>query len=162
RGDVRRRQAARLRQGCGIASSGRQSIRGYRSGPLADLADAPRFGQPSAMEVAHRQRALSAPLVHGRRARAFRLIDWIMALPEELEVSFRNDVFTYEKEQNMPWLSSIERSGLGKGLRKGFVEGIAFGLEMKFGAAGRKLLPKVQALPEIADLRRFARFVKQA
>ena len=114
----------------------------------------------------------------------------IMALPEELEESFDQDLRGYEEGQKMVWISSIERlgmkrgleqgleqgleKGLKKGLKKGLVqghasgkregllEGIALILDAKFGAAGRKLLAKARALPDVASLRRFARFLAKA
>ncbi len=102
--------------------------------------------------------------------RLFRLMDWIMTLPEELEESFRAAVFAYEKEKSMPYLSSIERSALQKGLeqgeevglRRGLLEGIALVLDAKFGRQGRKVLAKVRALSALAELRHFARFLKTA
>jgi len=104
----------------------------------------------------------------------FRLIDWIMTLPEDLEEAFRADVFAYEQEKKMPYLSSIERSALKKGLEQGRQEGLEQGeerglllginvaLAAKFGPQGRKLMGKVRALGDLARLRHFARFLETA
>jgi len=112
----------------------------------------------------------------------FRLIDWIMALPDDVEDAFRAEIHAYEEERNMPYLTSIERSALREGLEKGrqkgreegreegrekgreegLLEGIAVVLQAKFGSAGRKLGPKVRALGALSELRRFARFLKSA
>ena len=112
----------------------------------------------------------------------FRLIDWIMTLPEDLEDAFRTEIHDFEEERNMPYVTSIERlaikegreqglelgreqgleQGREQGLRQGLLEGIDMDLHAQFGQAGRKLLPKVRALDGLPELRRFARFVKSA
>jgi len=100
----------------------------------------------------------------------FRLIDWIMTLPEELEAGFRADLESIEKENNVEYLSSIERHGFKKGLEQGrekgkgegLLEGIALLLDSKFGAEGGKVLRKVRKLDDLAELRNFARFLKNA
>lgn len=108
----------------------------------------------------------------------FRLIDSIMPLPEDLEEAFRADVFAYEEEKNIPYLSSIERNalqkgieqgmeegleqGMEKGLEKGLLEGINLALHAKFGRQGQTLMDKVRALDDLAELRQFARFLKTA
>lgn len=104
----------------------------------------------------------------------FLLIDWILDLPEELQTQFREDIHQFEREQKMPYLSSIERlaleegraeglaEGEEKGLREGLLEGIVLALEAKFGAAGLKLKAKVKRLKDIAELRRLAHFIKGA
>lgn len=53
----------------------------------------------------------------------YRLIDWLMVLPEELELEFQQQVVNYEQEKAMPYVTSIERFGLAKGLEKGRQEG---------------------------------------
>ncbi|MGH7140372.1 MAG: hypothetical protein ACREHD_31945, partial [Pirellulales bacterium] len=53
----------------------------------------------------------------------FRLLDWIMDLPHDLQVRFREDVHQYEQEKRMPYLSSLERMGLEEGLKRGREQG---------------------------------------
>ena len=42
------------------------------------------------------------------------------------------------------------------------MEALEIALEAKFGASGRKLLPKVRALGSVVELRRFLRLLKKA
>ena len=41
----------------------------------------------------------------------FRLIDWIMELPQELQEAFRTDAYHFEVQKHMPYITSIERAG---------------------------------------------------
>lgn len=52
-----------------------------------------------------------------------RFIDWLMVLPEELEKSFTEAVFSYEEAIKMPYVTSFERRGMEKGEQKGRLEG---------------------------------------
>ncbi len=42
----------------------------------------------------------------------FRFIDWILELPEDLKWSFRDELEAYERETQMPYVTSIERMGI--------------------------------------------------
>ena len=57
----------------------------------------------------------------------FRLLDWLLVLPKELEVAFRARLLEYEEETRMPHITSIERlsreEGQQEGWRKGRHEG---------------------------------------
>jgi hypothetical protein len=100
----------------------------------------------------------------------FRLIDWLMTLPADLEELFLADIHQFEEENKVEWLSSIERRGYKKGMdegeekgkREGLLEGVSFLLDSKFGAAGIRLSKKVRALKDLEELREFARFLKSA
>jgi hypothetical protein len=97
----------------------------------------------------------------------FRLIDWMMALPEPFEKAFNEDFFEYQKEKNMPYISTSERVGFRKGVVKGKEEGLRQGLlkaisetlDARFGRAGHKFLAKVQAITKPAELLKFIRFL---
>jgi hypothetical protein len=45
----------------------------------------------------------------------FRFIDWILELPEDLKRSFRDELEAYERENQMPYVTSIERMGIEQG-----------------------------------------------
>lgn len=47
----------------------------------------------------------------------FRFIDWVMALPKELEEDFRQQLNVYEEERRMQYVTSIERIGMEKGIQ---------------------------------------------
>ena len=89
-----------------------------------------------------------AGIVHG---------DWMMDLPEALEEAFRTDLYDYEQEYAMRYVTSIERlamkEGMEKGLRQGLCEGIATALEARFGADSHKLLRRIRALDDLDALR---------
>jgi hypothetical protein len=49
----------------------------------------------------------------------FRLIAWLMDLPKELQVSFREELYRYEEDKRMPYVTSIERMAMEKGRQEG-------------------------------------------
>ncbi len=87
----------------------------------------------------------------------FKFIDWMMELPDELAAQFETEIYRYEQEKKMPYITTIEQRGIEKGRQEGREEGrqeealenLTMGLEERFGEAGKQLLP---ALKEISDL----------
>ena len=49
----------------------------------------------------------------------YRFIDWVLTLPEALEEIFLEELKVYEKEKNMPYITSAERIGRKKGKLEG-------------------------------------------
>jgi hypothetical protein len=49
----------------------------------------------------------------------FRLINWMMTLPEELERSFTLEITDYEEEKKMPYITPLERFAIAKGRTEG-------------------------------------------
>ncbi|KAA0911243.1 hypothetical protein [Pusillimonas sp. ANT_WB101] len=69
----------------------------------------------------------------------FRIIDWIMCLPKDLEPAFEQAVGAIETELNMPYVTSIERLGEARGLQKGLQKGREEGLQEGRNSAARLL-----------------------
>jgi ribosomal protein S10 len=92
----------------------------------------------------------------------FRLIDWIMYLPPELEEAFRIEIHQFEEENKMSYVPSYERLAREEGLAEGILESIELDLVEKFGRPGRKYLKQVRELGDVDRLRQFARHLKKA
>ncbi len=52
----------------------------------------------------------------------FRLINWMMTLPEELEQSFTLEMTNYEEDTKMPYITPLERFAIAKGRQEGILE----------------------------------------
>jgi len=83
----------------------------------------------------------------------FHFIDWVMSLPAELEQEFWQEVSQYQDEQRMPYITSVERIGIQKGMREGLIEGVSVGLRLKFGEEGLSLLPEISEIQDVEQLR---------
>ncbi|NEO27688.1 MAG: transposase, partial [Kamptonema sp. SIO4C4] len=59
----------------------------------------------------------------------FRLIDWMMTLPASLEENLTTEIYRYEEERKMPYVTSVERIGMEKGRQAGLQEGRQAGLQ---------------------------------
>ncbi len=62
----------------------------------------------------------------------YRFIDWVMALPENLENAYHEELVKIEEVYKMPYVTTAERIGMRKGMvegiQKGMVEGIQKGM----------------------------------
>jgi hypothetical protein len=54
-------------------------------------------------------------------------IDWILTLPEDLEVIYNDDIKQFEEECDMPFISGMERRGIERGRQEGIEVGIEVG-----------------------------------
>ncbi|MEA3642457.1 MAG: hypothetical protein VBE63_21300 [Lamprobacter sp.] len=45
----------------------------------------------------------------------FRLIDWMIRLPAGLEADFRQQLYAYEEQQCMPYVTTVEQAGIQQG-----------------------------------------------
>ena len=98
----------------------------------------------------------------------FRLIDWIMGLPTDLDQRFWQEIEQFEKERRMPYITSVERFGIEKGRKegerkgerkgekkgekKGLLQGLGITLKMKFGEEGGRFLDELRKIDDNALL----------
>src|SRR5262249_29398418 len=65
----------------------------------------------------------------------FRVIDWLMELPPRFQQHFEQELHEYEEGRRMPYVTSIERSGMRK-----MIEVM---LRTKFGEEALELMPTI-------------------
>jgi hypothetical protein len=76
-----------------------------------------------------------------------------MSLPEELEQDFWREVTQLQEDRRMPYITSIERIGIKKGIRQGLLEAIELGLRLKFGDEGLEILPEISDIEDVEQLK---------
>jgi hypothetical protein len=85
----------------------------------------------------------------------FRLIDWFIALPAKEEQRLWTEIESLEKEDQMPYITSVERFGIQKGQQLALV----CILEVRFGEIPSSLREQVS---QMTDLEALERLVVQA
>jgi hypothetical protein len=80
----------------------------------------------------------------------FRFLDWVLTLPESLADEFKADLERFERENQMPYITSIERRAEERGRLIGAIE---LGLELKFGNDGLQLLPEISQIEDLEILK---------
>ena len=81
-----------------------------------------------------------------------------MDLPAGLERRFGEELIAYQQEKRMPFITIVERIGIGKGL----LEGIEACLQLRFGDEGLKLMPELRELQDHELLRAVLRAIEAA
>ena len=97
-----------------------------------------------------RKRGWSEPQVR----QLFRVVDWMMELPEPLADELWTELKQYEEKEQMPFITTPERYGRKEGLAQGRTEGIAGILEVRFGDAGVQLMPEISRIEDEVQLER--------
>jgi hypothetical protein len=97
----------------------------------------------------------------------FRLLDWILVLPPELEQEFDAAMHTLAEEEKMPYISGFERRAAEKAAREALQQGrqleavqsVLDILGERFGGVPRPLAERlggIQSPERLRDLRRRA------
>jgi hypothetical protein len=64
----------------------------------------------------------------------YRLVDWLMMLPEDMTKKFTQDLIAYEEEKKMPYVTSAEKIGIDKGQLNEAREMVLEALDTKFSS----------------------------
>ncbi|MEY3866580.1 MAG: hypothetical protein RLZZ338_471, partial [Cyanobacteriota bacterium] len=89
----------------------------------------------------------------------FRLIDWLMALPQPLDKSFQTEIQRFEEEKIMPYVTSIERLGIQTGRLTSCREDVIDILEIRFEIVPS---PLIEMINKIDDINQLKKLLKQA
>lgn len=90
----------------------------------------------------------------------FRIVDWLMNLPELLGPLFWQEIREHKRETHMPFITTAERVGRDEGRQEGLVEGritglqdaVLFGLDLKFSVTGQEWETAVRQIRDLAQL----------
>ncbi|MGK7875635.1 MAG: DUF4351 domain-containing protein [Xenococcaceae cyanobacterium] len=76
----------------------------------------------------------------------FRLIDWMMTLPDSFQSGFRQEIRRFEEENKMPYVTSIERLAHQEGFEEGQASIMMLMIKRKFGELDREVKAQIQKL----------------
>ena len=98
----------------------------------------------------------------------YRFIEWMMALPDELEEQLYYEIKEFEEGQPMSYITIAEKKGVQKGIKEGLQKGIKEGiqkgkiqglqhaiitiLKVKFGEAGLAYADAIKTIEELDKL----------
>lgn len=90
----------------------------------------------------------------------YRFIDWLLLLPAELENQFQEEMYAFEEEHKMPFITPTERRGMEKGLEQGLEQGrketylraLQMALEAKYGDEGQELYAEAKTIGDAKAL----------
>jgi hypothetical protein len=87
----------------------------------------------------------------------FKFIDWVIRLSDDEQIRFWDDVKTLEEVNKMPYVTSVERIGMEKGLQQGAqLEGqqmILDALDERFGELPDTVSAAIHQIQDLAQLR---------
>ncbi len=85
-----------------------------------------------------------------------KFIDWLIALPVDLEAALWQDIRTYQDEMNMPYITSFEQIAKAEGQAEGEINMLKKSLKLilgvQFGDEGLAFSDAVDGIFEIAQL----------
>ncbi|NER53061.1 MAG: transposase [Symploca sp. SIO1A3] len=95
----------------------------------------------------------------------FRFIDWVLALPEDLKLVFKQELHAFEENKQMRYVTSIEQMGIKQGLQQGLQQGniqqgqidIIEVLEVRFGEVSDTISQQIYAIQDPAMLKTLLR-----
>jgi hypothetical protein len=95
----------------------------------------------------------------------FRLIDWMVNLPKAAEAQFLREIQHFEEENQMPYITSVERLARQEGISQGIAEGIIQQrredvievLEVKFGEIPTEVIQKINQIEDPSLLKTLLR-----
>ena len=91
----------------------------------------------------------------------FRFIDWLLALPDALARRFEAEMIRYEEEKQMPYITSVERIGIEKGLEQGMLtdrrEMVLEALDERFGEVPSSISDVINRIEDKDMLRQLHR-----
>ncbi|MEW6491880.1 MAG: transposase [Cyanobacteriota bacterium] len=87
----------------------------------------------------------------------FRLVDWMMTLPEELQRGFEEQLSRYQEERQMPLLSRMELRAMQRGALQNAREAVIEVLEIRFEVVSPELIEAVNQIEDISVLKQLHR-----
>ncbi|MCL1468500.1 transposase [Argonema galeatum] len=83
----------------------------------------------------------------------FRLIDWMMTLPKNLETEFRQEINSYEETNKMRYVTSIERLAREEGMIEKGREDIIDVLQIRFQDLPGELVQEINQIEDVEQLK---------
>jgi len=121
-----------------------------------------RLGERKDRKFALVRRLLERGWDAKRVRQLFRLIDWLMELPQDLKIEFNDQITRYQEEKKMPFIDAFEEIGMEKGLSQGRLEAIETVLELRFPAATGELMSEIRHVDDLEQLKNILRAAKTA
>ncbi len=79
----------------------------------------------------------------------FRLIDWMMSLPESIESQFKQEIRNFEEDVKMPYVTSFERLARQEGILQKGREVVIEVLEVRFEELPSDLIEKINQIEDL-------------